>query len=106
MRIETGDYFVVTRGFQYSPPLFWGAFGGVAVADTKPQYDRSREGMVYEAMEVCDTAIAAKCVFAPGYKQDRVGKTEPINLREVEVMTVTPKYLVALCGVAARKDGE
>ena len=34
----------------------------------------------------------------------RVGKTESINLREIEVMAVTPKYVEALCGVSAGKD--
>lgn len=91
MEIETGDYFVVTRGFKYGCINF-NLFG--TPRDEEPSYDRSYGGCVFLAREVCGPMVAAKCVYSEhDYKGELVGKTISLNTSEVEVMTVTAQYL-------------
>lgn len=103
MIIETGDYFVVTRGFRMGSmvPVF-SMFGSTEERDDEPKYARDHEGLVFRALEVCDTAVACEVVFATGYKKDRIGNRESLNLREIEVMVVTPKYVELLTSEATQ----
>jgi len=75
--IETGDYFVVSRG---EP---------VHVDGRKPiRYDCQFEGVVFYAMEVCGTFVAAKVC----YPHKLQGRTLSLNVAPLETMTVSPKY--------------
>lgn len=109
--IETGDYFVVRRGYPMGqlPPLlsFFGppstGYDGWLTPSkpdepTGPKYDRSWEGMLFEALECCPPMIAGRAVWTTGYKEDRVGQVVSFNMDEVELWPVTRKYAVA-CGV-------
>lgn len=99
MIIDKNELFVVERGLEYCPTNFFG-FPGIftepKTTDTKPRYDRSYNcsGQVYQALEVCDKFIAAKCVHSKSDKD--VGKTHSFNTAEMELMTVTQEYLDAL----------
>lgn len=107
MTIEKGDYFTVTRGYEYNPAAFASIFSPVAV-ETKPQYDRSYDGVIFRAVEVCGPMVAAEVIVGRdfvidgrncgAYKHKRIS----LNTTEVELMTVTPEYLAAIqTGVTA-----
>lgn len=103
MNIERGDLFVVTRGFLLGRmPSFASMFGGF---DSEPSqtetqnWDRSHEGRVFKATEVCGPVIAGEIVFLPDRISHRkLGEVIPLNTGEVEVWPVTPQYLAALNG--------
>ena len=95
MTIERGDFFVVTRGFEYAglPPA----------TETKPQYSREHEGRIYRADEVCGPMVAATVIATTKGYGPKVGQTISLNTTEVEVMTVTTEY-VRLVGRAVEQD--
>ena len=106
MEIEKGDLFCVTRGFELNSEGFPG-FGSLLgmpsyepPASTKTKrHDRSHEGRVYRALEVCGVHIAARVVAATGFELDReklIGSVISLNTSEVELMTVTPAYFAAI----------
>jgi hypothetical protein len=97
MQIEKGELFVVTRGYQCgrisSDPIFAAAFGiPVQPELEQPQYDRSYEGRVFRAIEVCGPVIAAEIVFGDVYSS----KIRSLNTNEIEIWPVTQAYLDAL----------
>ena len=98
--IEAGDYFSVTRGFEFGKvSSISGLFHIPAQDDNKPSYDRSHEGMVYLAMESCFPMVAAKCVYVDNnhsYKSDCLGKVISLNTSEIETMVLSKKYLESL----------
>lgn len=54
MNIETGDFFVVTRGFPFSNDTSLDLIlGNVVTKEKRQEYDRSHEGDVFQAVEVC-----------------------------------------------------
>jgi hypothetical protein len=105
MNVERGEYFVVTRGFELlGPSMVRSVLFGEELEpwkeqrDDKPQHDRSMEGVVFEAVEVCGAMIAARVVvqrstYAGCYP---LGKCASINTTEVEVWPVTKAYVEAL----------
>ena len=115
MDLEAGEYFAVTRGFEYNDsfsvallPMF-----GAAPKDNKPYYDRSHEGLIYQAEEVCFPMVAAKCIANKSpfnHKNESVGTVISLNLTEIEIMTLTTKYLkpigVEAVESEAGKDGQ
>lgn len=95
VEIERGDLFVIIRGEMVHP-------GGMTVFGTKvpPKYTDQYEGIVFEAMEVCGTMVAAKAHFPFPLE----GRTLSLNLADYETMTVTPNYLEQL--KTGRRDEE
>lgn len=112
-QIEPGEYFVVTRGFrlQTANTLSLSTFdiGAQPQRDSEPHYDRSHEGLIYYAEEVCGDMVAAKCVAVDGHhhwKQQHIGKTVSLNTSEVEVFPVTEKYVQAVTSAERqRREG-
>ena len=104
MNIEKGDHFVVTRGFEYHKMPVFSIFNPPDPTeswkqnkkDEEPQYDRSYNGMVFLADEVCESVIAATCVWAMGYKEEKIGEKYSLHTNELEVWPVTKKYIEAL----------
>ena len=98
--IETGEYFVVTRGFAHNIQtfghFFWSDFSQEPQKDKPQKYDKSYEGCVFVALEACGPAVAAKCVYADRWHKDTKGKLFSLNLTDIEVMPVTQKYIDAL----------
>lgn len=99
MNIEQGDYFVVTRGFPLSMDS-WSAFsemlgGGGVSTKQEQQYDRSHEGEVFLAVEVCGPVIAARRVFTRS-RYHPLGEALSLNTSELEVWPVTKQYLASL----------
>ncbi len=101
MNIEKGDLFAVVRGFVLgmSPEEYYMQQGGAGTITQNT--DRSHEGRVYEASDVCGPLIAAKCVFSSRDSQEypkynSAGKTFSINTNEVEIWPVTKQYLETL----------
>lgn len=104
MTIEPGDYFAITRGFrlgEMSSSAFIFAMmdepwrGQPDEKEKEPRYDRSFEGLIFKANEVCGVMIASRCVATSEgscYKRDYVGKAFSINTSEVEVWPLTEKY--------------
>lgn len=95
MDLEQGDYFVVTRGFNYSRAGFTLGPFSVPPLD-KPQYDRSLNETVFLAEEVAGPIVCARIIVvnenrASEYR--RPGKACIINLTEVEVMTVSATFV-------------
>ena len=100
MDIEIGEYFVVKRGIELNNSIcsvFTSPFTDSAFNknndDKPPRYDRSHEGLIYKALQVCDEHIAAECVFAESYKSSRLGKRISLNTSEIEIWPVTEKYV-------------
>lgn len=94
MTIETGELFVVTRGWKLGSI---GLLIGIPESG-EPAYDRSHEGNVYRALEVCGPMMAGEIVYAKSYGA-KIGDKRPINTNEVEVWPVTESYLAALTPV-------
>lgn len=95
--IEKGEYFVVTRGFELGDMEdFIEAMTGDTRTTTKHQrFDRSYEGDIFIAEEICGPVIAARRVL-----KERIGKgwlARPaivqINTMENEVWPVTKAYV-------------
>jgi len=93
VEIEVGDLFVIVRGEMVHP-------GGMTIFGSKvpPKFTDQYDGVVFEAMEVCGTMVAAKVHFPFRL----AGKTASINLANFETMTITKKYLKQL--LTGRKD--
>jgi len=87
VEIEAGDLFVIVRGEMVHP-------GGMTVFGLKvpPKFTDQYDGVVFEAMEVCGTMVAAKAHFPFGLAE----RTASINLADFETMTVTKRYLEQL----------
>ena len=109
MQLETGDLFVVTRGFKYGvlPNPLYSIFGLTPQKDDDERgYDRSLScyGQVWRALEVCGDSVAAECVHVnTPFGDSQVGNKLSINISEMEIMTVTEKYLAALKGTINAK---
>lgn len=101
MNIEVGDLFCVVRGFQlHEIPSFFNFFAVPGdewkARDTpkEPRYDRSFEGLVFRALEVCHPMVCAEVAFvSDSWKSAKAGHRLSINLTELQVMTVTQTYL-------------
>lgn len=109
MELEAGDFFAVTKGIALNNSFFKDIFGSntvegdewkssAVVEDSKePKHDRSHEGFIYQALEICGPLVAAKVVVAKlnnGYRA--VNDVFPLNVGEVEVMTLTPNFVKLL----------
>ena len=97
MELEAGEYFAITQGIKRSDATFFSSFLGLdSESWKKPQedkeirYDRSYEGLVFLACEVCYPMVAAKLVFGD---KSWIGPTVSLNLEEIEIMTLTKKYV-------------
>lgn len=99
--IDKGEFFIVTRGYPYNmDAINW--FGFTETSPRKQLYDRSFEGVVFEAMESTEGAVAARIVFRNKGKE-HLSETMSLSLREIEVMPVSRQYVEALgVGSAAR----
>jgi len=95
-QIEKHDFFVVTRGVKLSEiPIIGHDF--IVRTDGEKEYDRSHEGNVYQALEVCGDMIAAKCIHAIMYGVfNPVGITYSLNSTELELWPVSLEYIKAL----------
>ena len=101
MDIENGEYFVVKRGIELNnsfSSIFVSPFADSAFnknnEEKTPIYDRSHEGKIYKALEVCGEHIAAECVFDEDTSSySKQGKTISLNTSEVEVWPVTERYV-------------
>ena len=87
VEIECGDLFVIVRGEMIHP-------GGMTIfgSQVPPKFTDQYDGVVFEAMEVCGTLVAAKAHFPFGLADH----TTSINLADFETMTVTKTYLAQL----------
>lgn len=95
-QIEKHDFFVVTRGVQLLEiPIIGQDF--IVRTDGEKEYDRSHEGKVYQALEVCGDMIAAKCIHATVCGVfNPVGITRSLNSTELELWPVSLEYIKAL----------
>lgn len=96
--IEAGEYFVITRGAKL--PRHASVLGFMSPSspvETDWEYDRSHEGKVFQAVDVCGPVIAAKCVHVSySYHKDYIGKVISLNTSEIKVWPVTKRYVAAL----------
>lgn len=100
MNIEKGDYFIITRGREYTvdTSIFSSIFGGgedwkQSAEPRQKHYDRSFHGCVFQALAVEHLMVAAKFVHG------RCSLFPPVislNVSELEVMTVGKDYVRAL----------
>lgn len=108
MNIETGEHFVVQRGWRMGDGASSGYIYAMAMGreppppDTAPRYDRSWEGCVWRALEVCGEMIAGEIVHAPFHKKDCVGRREILNGGDVTLWPVTAAFVEAMCAAAVR----
>lgn len=97
--IEKGEYFVVVRGFEHGDfDDFMEHMTGEERTTTTPRhktYDRSYEGDIFLAEEICGPVIAARRVL-----KERIGdglykrpEMVQINIMENEVWPVTKAYV-------------
>ena len=100
MNIETGEYFVVKRGVQLNDSfesIFQSPFAASAQnkeqKDKPPRYDRSYNGMIFKAREVCGEQIAAEYIFGEGKRWIKIGDVISLNISEIEIWPVTEKYV-------------
>ncbi len=93
--LEPGDLFVVVRGEMVHP-------GGMTVFGAKvpPKFEDKFEGVVFEALEVCNTMVAARAHFPHQHSN----RTLSLNVAALETMTVTPRYLEQL--LSGRNEAE
>ena len=99
MDIESGEYFSITRGIRLNTTSLF-SFSSTEVE----HYDRSYEGLIFLAEEVCYPMVAAKLVYSPTKKQwIKVGDIIPVNLRELEIMTLTKKFVETVLSSALQK---
>jgi len=95
-QIEKNDFFVVTRGVKLSDlPIIGQDF--IVKTDAEKEYDRTHEGRVYKALEVCGDMIAAKCIHATIYGMfNPIGAVLSLNSAELELWPVGAEYIKAL----------
>jgi len=104
MNIDVGEYFIVKRGIELNTSTFslaptdpfMDSILGTQNENKPPQYDRSHEGLIYKALQICGEHIAAECIYAEGYKSATVGKRISLNTSEVEIWPLTKKYVACL----------
>ena len=99
--IEKGEYFVVRRGFRLGKALSFfaerrEAWQQSAEDEDEPRFDRSYEGLLYLALEVCGPMVAAVCVQGDKYGTSHVGERTAFNTDEVELWPVSQAYVAAL----------
>ena len=84
LQLEPDDLFVVTRGDMVHP-------GGMTVfgAEVPPKFDDKYDGVVFRALEVCDTMVAARAE----YPFQHINQTISLNIAKLQIMTVTKRYL-------------
>lgn len=100
---EKGEYFVVRRGFKLnteslSSVLFprepW---QGQPEALKEPRYDRSYEGDLFLAVEVCGDAVVAKLVHRTAtYRPGRKGDLIVLSAADMELWPVTKAFAEAM----------
>lgn len=100
---------MVVRGFEYSRRSlssigFDGWLGGAEPkAPQEPEYDRSYEGVLFLALQVCGPLIACRAVAVSegcSYKKNYIGKPFSFNTTELKVWPVTPAFVAAMTGGA------
>lgn len=108
MQIEKGDYFIVERGFELNTrgmSSFASLLGfPEPKQDDRPQYDRSYNGLIFEALEVCGVMVAARCVVSTKGWGDDVGEVLSLHTNELELMTVTREYVDSIRGLLVREE--
>ena len=85
MQIDTGDYFVVTRGFKLGDSFATTLFRQPQETVKEDRYSRDHVGLVYHAVEVCHDVVAAKLVFdarPPSNYRTEVGAVISLHLDE------------------------
>ena len=107
--IEVGEHFCVVRGFQYRSAHAFSIFtcdDSKPPQDTKPEYDRSYNGIVFRALEVCGPMIVGEVAHSTS-TYTPVGHRVPINTLELKVWPVTAKFLEEISREACGNgDGE
>ena len=100
MNIEVGEYFVVKRGIRLNDmsfSMFQSPFSASAQnqeqKDKPPRYDRSYNGMIFKAREVCGEQIAAEYVFGEKKGWINIGDVISLNTSEIEIWPVTERYV-------------
>lgn len=85
--LEPNDLFVITQGEMIHP-------GGMTVFGSRvpPRFDPSFQGVVFRALDVCETMVAAKAEFPHGH----INRTVSIDVSVLGIQTVTPRYLACL----------
>jgi len=96
MVLEKGDLFVVTRGYEIQEVPPQNSDSWLLMASTKTRYDQTFRHFVFEALEVCESYVAAKVVISFYRSSYSVGSTISLNFDGLEVMTVTKAYVDAL----------
>lgn len=110
MIIEKGDYFVVTRGFEFHNTTLASIFSPPEEswkqnqAEEKPQYSRSENGIVFQAIEVCDSLCVAEVIASSqGYGGYKLQQRISFHLDEIETMVVPKEYVEALTSKAEKE---
>jgi hypothetical protein len=100
MNIEVGEYFVVQRGILLNDrflSIFSSPFAASAQnQDNKekpPRYDRSYDGMIFKAKEICGEHIAAEYVFGKDKLWIKIGDCISLNTSDIKIWPVTEKYV-------------
>ena len=105
--IKKGEHFVVRRGFEYNSSSFLLPSGEIATPqnDENPKHDRSQEGRLFLAVEVCSPMVAAECVHGShrdimcanmGGSSRLVPHRITFNMDEVELWPVTKAFVDAM----------
>jgi hypothetical protein len=102
--IEKGEAFIVKRGREYDKTPVMTLFG-MAPVSSEPQiaHDRSYEGMVFLAVEVCGSHVAAK--YLGGKKWWRDEPAVMFDVEEMELWPVTDAFVAAM-GITAETPAE
>lgn len=106
MQIEPGEFFAVTRGERITASAFptltvFGFLPEYESPTEEPKFDRSFEGDIYLAMNVCGPLIAARRVFASRTRY--MPETLSLNANDYELWPVTRGYAKSL-GVNVDKE--
>lgn len=95
MEIENGEYFVVSRGLELNSSNFSIlGFMSEPKEDTKPRYDRSYDGLLFQAKSTCHPHVACVCIASSCKRHEEyIGRAMMFNQLEVELMTVDKAFV-------------
>lgn len=109
--IEAGEYFAIVRGFEYRGQTEFSLFSGYdgflnPPTATPKLHDRSHDGCLFRAREVCGPLIAAELVAGDKHGHWEYDQIFSLNTMEIEVWPVTQQYADAMLAERAKKKGQ
>ena len=101
MILEPGDYFIMTRGREYNNSPMFSLFSfdefWKQPVETKPLYDKSYQGFVFEVLAFEANNVVGRVVTAerPTDYFLKVGSKVTFNLNDVVIETVSKAFVEA-----------